>query len=484
MTARRRHRVLAGLTITTIVATASIAGTNALAAPEPPVPLPPISEGLANLLAAGPFASEMVLVHGEDTEMADRAVTDSGMRKVTEFEKVGIVVAEASSSQMESARTKPGVTYLEVPGELEFFTDTSHDATRGKETISIYNGANGDDLDGKGISIAVIDSGIDPSHPSFADGKVVNNLTCDPDVGAAPGGDCRSAGDLVTDRFGHGTHVASVAAGRRVTLSDGTTVMGAAPGASIVSLAVGNGSNGIIGALTGLNWVLENHRAPCGADVSAKDCPPIRVTNNSYGIAGGSAFDPKGAEAKLQGALVDEGVASVWSAGNAGGDGSVLRTNGPGQDPTPGIISAAAFTDHETGVRDDPEKSNLADFSSRGLKSDPSTWPDISAPGVSILGACRFTFESCVDGTRDNGDFDLKDGTSFAAPHVAGAVAQLFQLKPFASPGDIEDALKDGAFKYDDDGNTYTRVESYRSSFDKGTGLIDVLRSADAVQPE
>ena len=59
----------------------------------------------------------------------------------------------------------------------------------------------------------------------------------------------------------------------------------------------------ILGADSALNWVLENHAAPCGAGVPASTCPPIKVTNNSYGPTGGGEFDPESATVKLQRAL-------------------------------------------------------------------------------------------------------------------------------------------------------------------------------------
>ncbi len=108
---------------------------------------------------------------------------------------------------------------------------------------------------------------------------------------------------------------------------------GAAPGAKLVSLSTG-AALVIVGADAALNWVLENHEAPCGAGVSAAECPPIKVTNNSYGPSGGGEFDPNSATVKLQRELADEGVLTVWAAGNDGGDGSESLTNPPGQDPT------------------------------------------------------------------------------------------------------------------------------------------------------
>ncbi len=340
------------------------------------------------------------------------------------------------------------------------------------------------------MSVAIIDSGVDPTHPYFkeADGSsaVVANLKalCEPltetcsvqRVPAIVDTDTISAG-------GHGTHVNGIVAGRPTTLSDGSKLQGAAPEAKLVSISTGAGIV-ILGADSALNWVLENHAAPCGAGVPASTCPPIKVTNNSYGPTGGGAFDPESATVKLQRALAAQGVVTVWAAGNDGGDGSASLTNPPGQDPTGGILSVASFNDQDTGTRD----GTVSDYSSRGLSSDASTWPDISAPGENITSSCRLYLAICSTGLDprngpgplDIGTFNTISGTSMAAPHIAGIVAQLFQAKPSATPADIERALKVSAYKYTD-GAGYQSGPLGTTSYDKGYGLVDVVAAVAAL---
>jgi serine protease AprX len=64
-----------------------------------------------------------------------------------------------------------------------------------------------------------------------------------------------------------------------------------------------------------------------------------------------------------------------------------------------------------------------------------------------------------------------------AAPHIAGIVAQLFQADPTATPAEVEAALKATAYRYTD-GAAYTTVGGYQTSYDKGTGLVDVVAAA------
>jgi subtilisin family serine protease len=476
---------LAALVAGVVIATPAAAAPSAAA---------PVQDHLAEQLSSLDGAeSATVLVHGTGIAAARAAVAATGMRLVTEFERIGVAVASGTAAQVRAVRTQPGVTYLEGNTPIEFHDQTSNVATRGAEAIRTFTGANGQKLDGRGVSVAVIDSGVDPTHPAFrnANGSsaVVANLKsfCLDESNTSTDCVLRMPSALDTDTIsggGHGTHVNGIVAGRPVTLSDGTKLQGAAPGASLVSISTGAVLL-IVGADSALNWVLENHRAPCGPGVSATVCPPIKVTNNSYGPIGGGTFDPRSATVKLQRALARAGVVTVWAAGNDGGDGSTSMTNPAGQDPTGGIVSVASYYDKDTGTRNGP----VSEYSSRGAKATPSTWPDLSAPGENITSACRPTMPICSTGfdpyngpgPTDVAAWNTISGTSMAAPHIAGIVAQLFQAKPSATPAQIERALKATAYKYSF-GAPYRSIGGYTTSFDKGTGLVDVVRAVQAVR--
>ncbi|MFZ5869651.1 MAG: S8 family peptidase [Actinomycetota bacterium] len=476
----------AALGVTALAGSAGAAGASAAEPAD-------VQDYLADQLAALDDVTPVyVMVHGTDVAAATAAAEATGMRLVTTFDKVGVAVAEGTRAQVEAARTQPGVTYLEGNTPIEFTLATSNTATRGAEAVATMTGANGLPLDGSGVSVAVIDSGIDPTHPFFRnpDGSsaVVANLKSLCLDESTTSTDCvvRLPDAVDTDTLsvgGHGTHVSGIVAGRPTTLLDGTRLQGAAPGASLVSISTG-AVLFIIGADSALNWVLENHQAPCGEGVPAAECPPIKVTNNSYGPVGGGEFDPRSATVKLQRALAAEGVATVWAAGNDGGDGSESLTNPAGQDPTGGILSVASYYDEGTGTRD----GKISDYSSRGAAADPSTWPDVSAPGEDIESSCRPTMPICMTGLAPNngpglldvGTFNTISGTSMAAPHIAGIVAQLFQADPTATPAEVEAAIKGTAYRYTD-GAAYTTVGGYQTSFDKGTGLVDVVAAVNSL---
>ena len=145
---------------------------------------------------------------------------------------------------------------------------------------------------------------------------------------------------------------------------------------------------------------------------------------------------------------------TVWANGNDGGDGSANLSNPPGMDPTGGIISVASYNDLNTGTRD----GTVSEFSSRGDAGDQSTYPDISAPGESITSSCRIYLPICSTGLApangpgalDIGTFNTISGTSMAAPHIAGIVAQLFQANPSPRRRRSRRRMKTTAYKYTD----------------------------------
>lgn len=470
-----------------------------------------------------------VFVHAADLdgiETAEKAANTAGLRILHYFTEVGVVAAEGTPKQIRAAGRISGISYLESDRELGYATETSHIATRGKEALegfsvtgdvpkvrpdgkphkrkkvtTTYNSA---PVDGAGVGIAVIDSGVDGTHPMFdlpegasspTGSRVVRNLKhlnacpvrfvqeelplpCSMNPTTEVFVDVPTNDSDTPSAGGHGTHVAGIAAGGKFTLPDGGVIQGAAPASRVVALSVG-ASLSVYGGTQGFQWVYANHRAPCGAGVPADQCPPITVINNSYGpLRGPFDFDPENVTVKYQRLLVEQGVVVVWAAGNAGGNGTADMTNPPGKDPTGGVLMVANYDDNDSGTRN----GSLAPSSSRGNRIDPTTWPDVSAPGTDITSTCRVTLSICSSG---EGDVGTISGTSMAAPHIAGIVAQLQQagiqddpagtaaLKPAA----IEDAIEDTAHPYTFGSPYFTdwRNTDHASSYDKGHGLVDVV---------
>lgn len=266
---------------------------------------------------------------------------------------------------------------------------------------------------GEGVTVAVLDSGVDQTHPDLDD--VV--------VGAR---DFTGSGNT-EDHYGHGTHVASIALGSGD--ASGGTGRGVAPGADLlVGKVLDESGNGEISwIIDGMEWA-----AGEGAD----------VVNMSLGEAENYTDGTDPASVALDTLSARHGTLFVVAAGNAGDYGTVS---------TPGAASSALTV----GAVDDADE--VAPFSSRGPRAlDQAIKPDVTAPGVEIL-AARAT------GTNEGGDWGAYvpwSGTSMAAPHVAGAAAVLKQARPELSGQQLKAVLMGSA------------QHTSGSVFDEGAGRI------------
>ncbi|MFD4597271.1 S8 family serine peptidase [Streptomyces sp. NPDC058464] len=268
---------------------------------------------------------------------------------------------------------------------------------------------------GKGVKIAVLDTGVDTTHPDLKD-QVIESKNFS---GAAD----------ATDHFGHGTHVASIAAGTGAKSHGKYT--GVAPGAKILNGKVldDTGSGDDSGILAGMEWA-----AAEGAD----------IVNLSLGGYDTPEIDPL--EAEVNKLSTEKGILFAIAAGN----------EGPESIGSPGS-AAAALT---VGAVDGNDK--LADFSSTGPAADGSIKPDVTAPGVDITAAAAKG--SVIDqevGENPPGYLTIS-GTSMATPHVAGAAAILKQEHPDWGYQQLKAALTGSA-----KGGKYT-------PFEQGSGRIAV----------
>ena len=273
---------------------------------------------------------------------------------------------------------------------------------------------------GQGVDVAVLDTGVDETHPDLA-GRVVESRSF-------------VEGEDVADLHGHGTHVASTIVGSGA--ASGGVEKGVAPGARLhvgkVLSNSGSGSDSEI--LAGMEWA--------AVDAHAK------VVNLSLGTREPSdGTDPMSQAVNRLSAQT--GALFVIAAGNSGGAGTV---GSPGAADAALTVGAVDGGDH------------LADFSSQGPRvGDGALKPEITAPGVDILAARS---QRAPEGS---GFYQSLSGTSMAAPHVAGAAALLAAKHPDLTGAQLKDLLT----------STAKRTPEY-SSFQAGSGRVDAVASTRA----
>jgi serine protease AprX len=305
------------------------------------------------------------------------------------------------------------VFWIEYNEELEYYmhgTTTVINATKvWNSDIISFSGRNQGRIDGSGITVVVLDSGIDAGHPDMDYGtKTIMNLKSD--NGAPPWIEMENS----DTSSGHGTHCAGTVAGNGD--ASGGARRGVAPGANLIGLSVGE-LVVITGAVGGLDWVYDNSKP-------GSNRYNIRVVSNSWG-AGGGEYHPEDSISQASERITYENnVVVVFAAGNSGGDGSDIQSSNYGN--APANICVAALEHDGEGV---------ASFSSRGNKDLNGTFPDIGAPGVRIWStAARRTMISASTKMSANTDFNPYyfpiSGTSMATPHISGISALIWQAYP------------------------------------------------------
>ena len=262
---------------------------------------------------------------------------------------------------------------------------------------------------GEGVSIAILDTGIDASHPAFEDRVVVEaNFTDDP---------------TPDDEHGHGTHCAGIAAGSAA----GSQYQGVAPGAHLWNVKVLNHEGWGY-----QSWIIDGiDLASLGPDGRPRTGDEADVISMSLGGGPTDGTDPLSQAVNL---AVERGVVVVVAAGNSGPSPLSIGTPGPAQKAI--TVGATDNQDH------------MADFSSRGPTVDWRVKPDVVAPGVDIMSAVPWGYESW-------------SGTSMATPHVAGAAAL---LREFYGGGVTPQFIKDALM--------YTSRDLGYSIYEQGSGRL------------
>jgi len=299
---------------------------------------------------------------------------------------------------------------------------------------------------GSGMTIAILDTGIDDTHPDLDD-LDDDPLTTDPKVLCEVNfTDDPTAGD----GYGHGTHCASIAAGTGGGRTEEPFYVGVAPGAWLYNVKVlnqyGSGMS---------SWIIDGiEYAVLGPDGAAGTGDEADIISMSLG---GSPTDGSDPLSQAVNWAVAQGTVVVVAAGNSG---DYFTIGAPGAARDAITVGASTKTD------------GIAYFSSMGpiLGDDSRLKPNVLAPGVAIIAAR-------ASGTSMGGVLDdlytSAQGTSMATPHVAGAAALMLQANTviplgWSAPRFVKSSLMSGA------------VDLGYDVYAQGAGRIDV---PSAVQP-
>ncbi len=362
--------------------------------------------------------------------------------------------ATIPASQIADFAADPEIERVSLDVPVQAHLDLAYPAVNAGSFYATSSG-----LTGRGVAVAVIDTGVQ-GHPDLVRDKGVARLLEVEIVGSEKG---------LADYYGHGTHVAGIVAGNGAESSDARsfrTFRGMAPEADIISLRAlyPDGSGYTSDVIAAIDWAIAN-----------REKYNIRVINLSLGHPVYESYTTDPACRAVR-AATEEGILVVVAAGNDGALGSGFGTiTSPGNEPT--ALTVGAMDDSGTvAIGDDV----LAWYSSRGpTLIDYVVKPDLVAPGTWIVSTrasgsyldtahhdlvlqMRDYRDDPAKAARD-GAYSVLSGTSMAAPVVAGAAALMFQKEPDLGPGDVKARMMASARKDD----TYL-------IFERGAGYLDV----------
>jgi serine protease AprX len=372
---------------------------------------------------AAPASAEVIVRFVPSLPVAGRrgAVRAAGGRVTRDLHIINGLGARMSPAAATRLRSAPGVLSVSSAAPVRSRDNGSANAFTGAIGAENLSGGR-DDLTGRGVGVAVIDTGVDGALPDFQvsrynhRSRVSTSVVVNPDATDAD------------DHYGHGTHVAGIIAG------DSTNrrglrhrYVGVAPDARLVSIKISDDDGGAttLDAIYGIQFAVDH-----------ADALGIRVINLSLAssVAEAPASDP-----------LDAAVESAWLKGlvvvaAAGNDGSAAKSvsYAPGNDPY--VLTVGATDDK--GTSDDGDD-DVASWSSHGKTQTGTAKPDVLAPGshiVSTLAPGSDFASLCADCVVDRYYFQA-GGTSMATAVVSGAVALVLQAHPDWTPDEVKAAV-------------------------------------------
>lgn len=392
----------------------------------------------------------------------------------------------------------PDVVMVHQYGTVVFYGDVQTPNVKARNSSIYPDAAWNFGVTGKGVNIAMVDTGVDNEHPGLV-GKFVAGydavcyLHTDPTCVAAGLGARETDGSYDPDDGNqHGTACIGMSSATGID-ADGSQseFYGSAPGSSLVDVRIGTDAgagpfeNYILeqefyeSAMNGIQWIIDNKdTAWAGVDESLHG---IDIISLSWGITSheGGGSDGTDMHSMILDAAMEEGVVVSVAAGN----------DGPNNDGLSGMgssdlsITVGATDDGNTITRDDD---TIASYSSRGPRRDNGDGnplnelkPEITAPGTNIIQA-----EGCVSSGGCNnflgGDASSNtytsrgSGTSYATPSVSGILALMIEANEDLTPFEMKEILKFTAERKGEP--TQPEVDPYWNR-DFGWGLVDAYEA-------
>jgi serine protease AprX len=363
--------------------------------------------------------------NGVNSPNAHGLVRTNGGRVTGELPIINGLVARMSAAQANGLAHVKGVRVVSLNAAVKKTSlvagiDTSLIQTSYPDSVQAPRGWSG--ATGKGVGVAVVDTGIAGTLPDFRTSQSKNTSRVVATVATNP---YATSDD---DSYGHGTHVAGIIAGNSSYRPNGDALkgdyVGVAPDANLVSVKVADekGDATLLDVIYGLQFAVDN-----------KDTYNIRVINLSLESTQAQSYKTDPLDAAAEAAWFN-GIVVVAAAGNRGtADDAVDYA--PGNDPY--VISVGGVDDQGTKSTIDDA---IAGWSSGGTTQDGFAKPDVLAPGAHIVSnlAPNSAFASMCPACIVDGQYIRAGGTSMAAPMVAGAVADMLQVLPGLTPDQVK----------------------------------------------
>lgn len=350
---------------------------------------------------------------GRDQQL-EQQVNELGGNVLTDLSIINAFAAELSADAAFQLANNPSVRWISVDAPVQSSLlglggeTTSNAFNTYLDTLGIPQLSQAG-LDGRGIGVAVIDSGIaadrDFSNLAVSKGFNLNSLT-------------------PFDLYGHGTHIAGIVAGNG--LDSYGKFKGIAPGVRLIGLKISNdlGLAFESDAVKAMQWTYEN-----------KTKYNIRVINLSINSGVDSSYHNSALNAAAE-ILWFSGVVVVVSAGNSGGQSYNTVNAPPANDPF--FITVGASDEKKTSAIGDDY---IAPYSAYGKTQDGFLKPEIVAPGTGIYSVRAALSPWAIlysERLAYNGQYFRLSGTSMAAPMVVGVVALMLQDEPDLTPDQVK----------------------------------------------